>query len=336
MLRRTLHGLCFFGAWVLLLVPFFVLSDNTAPVFPEIRIRRELLQSRAEEIEALSFGTSHARALDFGVLGIDGMHFWNASADLHEAAFLIDELVPTVPGLRCVFVALSPYNLVLDNAVMARHYRRRELYARTLSARFISGDLRQFVAGKMAPLVREDHWSGVLMALARAKPSAAVYADGALGPRFTSTMPLDTLVRHATERARRHEAQRRQVLNGHPGAAAAGEAALTNIIERSGMHDAAVVLYTPPYHESYVNALEDGALDGVRDRALSLARKYDHVTYADHSRDPAFRDVPDYFYNSDHMNVQGAREFSRQLKQALRGTEADVCIPGIRSTAVSE
>lgn len=322
-------GIAFIGVWGVILAGLTFASERMAPVHELMKIRRASLEQRANEVRALSLGNSHAAGLDFSQLGLPGFHFWRTGGDMHEAAFLAEELLPALPNVQCIFVSLSPYSLHGDNGAPTRRShaaRRREVYARTASARHIEGDRTSFVLGKLSPLVRDDHWRQVLIAIKGQKRPARILDDGApIGSTSTGTMSVDSLTAHGVRTAARHEVWIADVLSARPAAAFGGMRALDKLIHAatgSGLH---VVLYTPPYHHSYLNAIPRQRLEETRTAGNALAARYDRVAYVDFSDSPHFAATPTLFRDSGHLNAPGAADFSRRLALALRAGPAAEC-----------
>jgi hypothetical protein len=329
MQRIASKGLLFITIWIVLLATLVAASERVAPIYEPMKLKRTLLQERAKEVEALSLGNSHGQALDFATLGVAGFNFRQGGGDLYEAAFIAHEVVPELPALRCVFVTLSPYSIHADNGAptgVSRASRRRELYARTLSREYIEGDRTYFILGKLSPLVRDDHWKQVLLALTGRKPVMRIREDGTLIRRSTPrTIPAESLAAHGERSARRHEAFVREVLRVRPSAAGGGIHALEALIGTAAAREVLVILYTPPYHESYLRAMAAGRLSEVVAAGADLSKRYENVVYTDFSRSDMFAGRPDLFADSNHLNADGARMFSRLLAEHLRATRGTDC-----------
>ena len=328
---RTLLGIgAFGGMWLGVLVGLGILGETLAPVHPEITARRALIERSAADITALSLGSSHARAIDFPSMEIEGFHLSRSSGDIHEAAFLLEEMLPRLPALRCVLLPLSPFLLTLDNGAPTTRDRsalRRELYVRTGSLRYIDGDLRPFVAGKLAPVARPDHWRGVINRFRGFPPGGTVEPDGAIPhPDQLRTISRDSLRVHGAAAARLHHELSMESLSLRPDVRSRSIRALGTVIEQAGERGVHVFLYTPPYHAAYLVALPDDAMRRERSLGSNLSRRYAHVSYVDYAAHPAFTNEDRYFHNSDHLNRYGATDFSRML--ARPGGVADPAICG--------
>ena len=321
MLRIAMKGIVFVGIWVLLLASLVAASESVAPIYERMKTRRALLQKHANEIHTLSLGTSHAQAIDFRELGTNGFHFWQGGADLHEASFLAREVVPTLPALQCVFISMSPYALHGDNGVPTSENRvsiRRELYSATSSKNFIEGDRNVFIAGKLAPLLRDDHWKNVVLALG-GRRSERILENGAIERLNPGrTMSTDSLERDAVRTARRHEATIQEVFRAKPSAEYGGKRALDALFASSALKGLTIVLYTAPLHTSYIRAIPAVRLQEPRAVGAELSRSFENVVYADFSDAALFSGRADLFRDSNHLNEAGARLFSRMLAGRLR------------------
>lgn len=305
--------------WILCLAGLYGLSEWVDPVYPRMKARRELARVRATELEAVSLGNSHAGAIDFETLDMKGLHLWNPGGDLHEAAFILGEMLPRLPAARCVMVGLSPYMLAADNAV-ARRDIRYQIYARTLSLRHLEGDIGHWLGGKLSPVARTDNWKGVLRSFR--VPRSEFEIDGLLiRADSIATLPPDSLAQHARSRAMLHRGFATDALAARPETPQRSIARLEEIVGLAAARGIGVVLFTPPYTPAFLDALEPDALPAIRAVAARVARDHPGVEYFDASTDPRFRRSPNFFMDGDHLNRIGARAFSTQLRSRNREHE---------------
>lgn len=135
----------------------------------EVSVKRiEDVVANRTRLEALSMGSSHARAVDFAYLDLDGREMGMAWGDAAEAEFKIPTLAPRMPRLRVVFLSLSYFTFHWSNA-HAGHPRylasRRLFYSTTPFLRWTPGDFDTFVEGKTYWIAPPDNWYWVLAPL---------------------------------------------------------------------------------------------------------------------------------------------------------------------------
>ena len=75
------RGACFLAIGLILMGSLAMLS-NVAPVYPEMHARRSMIREHGRSIEVLSFGASHAGAVDFEETGFRA-HLQGKRAELH-------------------------------------------------------------------------------------------------------------------------------------------------------------------------------------------------------------------------------------------------------------
>jgi small GTP-binding protein len=317
-------GLSFVAVGMAMLAALAAASEWLDPVYGEMKERRSLVRARGGEVEAISIGNSHAGAISFEALGMRGMHLWRSGGDIHEAAFLMGELMPDLPAARCVLLPLSPYILDNDNAVRTNldpRSRRRELYARTPSLRHLEGDWKELVAGKVSPVVRPDNWMGVVRRKNRGRP--LVRPDG-FPTRADSiaVVPVDSIAAVARRRAAVHRQRAMDLRTAATDPFARASARLDGIAAAAAARGMGLVLYSPPYTPEYLQALESEAVAAVRRAGADVASRHPHVLYLDATAHPDLAPIRAYFRDGDHLNRQGARAFSAMLLAHLDGTGA--------------
>jgi hypothetical protein len=330
MMMIAKRGLIFLALWLVLLAAIAAVGEQVAPIYEPMKIRRALLRERASEIHALSIGSSHAQALDFSQLGVTGFHFWQDGGDLHESTFLAREVMPQLPALQCIFVSFSPYSIHGDNGAptrVSRAQQRREIYARTMSREHLEGDGRLFLTGKLAPLLRDDHWKPVVLWLAGRKQAEPMTKDGApIRARFNQSMREDSLERAGTLAASQMESIIVEVVRVRPSAKGAGLRAVEDLLNLAAATGHYVVLYSTPLHESFLRAIPALRLEEMRSAAQDLSMRHRNVVYVDYSNAEPFASRPDLFADSNHLNARGARVFSRMLADQLHAGPAAPCV----------
>lgn len=306
----------FVGGAALALGAVYAVSEAVDPVYPEMKARVDMFHARAPALQAVSVGNSHTRALDFATLGVRGVHFWEGGQDAFESAFLARYAAERAPRLRYVLFTASYGVERLDHAgITSRDVTRlrREIYARTAPLRFIPGDGGLWVGARFAPIVRPDHWHGVITRLHRPRRVVRLGDDGSLYQPPRPPLSRDSLAAHAARRAAHQAAMSAESMESDsttPVRVIAEMEALARDLRERGVQ---LVLYTPPYHETYLHRLQPNAAAGTR-RALAPVLRHPNVVWMDFGTHPAFNGRDDLFHDSDHMNHAGARAFSALLR----------------------
>ena len=330
MMQIARMGSVFVGIWLVLLLTIAGVGERIAPVHEEMKLRRAAIRENANKFTAVSLGSSHARAVDFAGMGIEGFYFWRSSGDLHETAFLAREMMSKLPNLQCVFISLSPYSIHVDNATPAVGNllsRRRELYGGTTSFDYIPGDRNAYLAAKLARLARDDHWKYVFLRLA-GRPALRVLDNGYISiPRFNTSMSVAGLEMHGARVARSHEGLLQQILRANPSATDSGRRALEELLSAAAANGTSIVLYTSPLRDTYIRAIPSVRLEEAREAGIGLSGRFNNVFYADFATAEPFASRPELFMDSNHLNAAGARLFSRILAERLREEGASACVP---------
>jgi hypothetical protein len=298
--------------------------------FADYRSQVRHLLAESDAITAVTLGNSHNEAIDFDALGMRGFHLWRPGGDLEEASYLASTLLPRLPKLRRVFLAVSYGMFRVENGDSNdRAVVRREMYAAVPSSRMLSGDLKSWVVGKLHPylqldlVARSDHWEGVAGALLpgdrrpRLQHAPRDEYGQYVRPAYLRCVapPTAALGALATERVRKVLGTN-GAADRHTGARAV--AALRDVLRTMAARGVQVVLYTPPYTQAYTRAFPPAVRDETTATARRLARQFG-AQYLDLSMDPRFTTRTELFTNTDHLNRCGAEEFSVALRTSLGG-----------------
>lgn len=296
------------------------LSKRYPPSFEERAAveRVEAVTGNLERIEALSVGNSHARAIDFDGMQLEGREIglpWNDAA---ETEFQIRTLAPKMPRLRTVFIALSYFSFHWANEHGEEDrllIGRRLFYAATPYPRWMRGDLDNFVVGKSYWLARPDNWQMVLWPLLGRNPEEAQEREYYLDR--TNVNSDAELSQHAESRVARTLTAMSVIQQNHPDVAAQTYASLSGTIRLLRERGVRVVLFTPPYYHRY-RALYAGEPTLPEMKRLTERLRAEHgVEYYDFSEDELSLE-PENFRDSDHLNFRGKERFTQRLAAAMR------------------
>ena len=293
----------------------WAVSEAADPVYPRLAAALAEFRRDAAGVRVVTVGNSHAGAIDLAVLGREGIHLWSHGQDVFEAVRLAEHAASGAPRLRYVLLTASPGSEWANNAVVGTRDRtglRRELYARVPGPP-IEGDLSLWVRGRLAPVVRPDHWRGVVRRAVRGPRPAPLAAGTAPPGRLTP----DSMARTGASAALRHGATRADTRRLAPGTARRAARDLDGLARTLAARGATLVLYAPPYHESYLRSGDPAAAEGSRALARALARRHRNVVWLDFSDDSGFSGRYDLFLDGDHLNRQGALRFSALVRTCL-------------------
>jgi hypothetical protein len=317
-LRFVAGGALVFGA-------AYLASEAVDPVSPTLGARVALLRERAPVVEAVNVGNSHGGAVEFAELGLQGMHFAAAGQDAFEAAYLTRYAAAKAPRLRYVLFAATYGVQRKDHAVLGgtdMRERRRNLYVRTPFQGPMPGDLDLWFTGMLAPVVRDDHWKGVVSRPFRPHARVRLTEDGRTVAPASPPLTPDSLLRHGASAGALHRALGDETMELAPGTPARVAGRLDDLAWELGARNVALVFYTPPYHEAYRRTHDPAVLAETRAILQRIAARHPNVVWLDYSADPRFAGRDALFSNSDHLNRAGGRAFSRLLHECLRAAPA--------------
>ncbi len=327
-MHRWWTGLRFLGGAALLLAAAWGASELLDPVYPATRASMAAFRERSSQVEVVTVGNSHSRAVSFAALRMPGVHFWLDGQDAFEAGFLARYAAERAPRLRYVLLSAS-YDFNYHENTMAgsvdRSGPRREIYGRTPTLGYLPGDFSLWAGAKVAPVVRPDHWRGVARRLLR--PSVRVRGPVTGWDDAPSPVPSDeALARYGLMRATQQRDGKREAIALDPaisGRVVGSLERLARELRGRGIH---LVLYTPPYHESFRGHFPHGA-DELRGALTPLLQRNQNTVWLDFSADTAFTAHRELFFNSSHLSPRGSKVFSARLGECLRRLSAAAALP---------
>jgi hypothetical protein len=321
-------GAAFVAGAVLVTGAAYAVSEAADPVYPQLRARLELLRERSAALEAVSVGNSHNRAIDFEALGMHGVHLWRPGHDVFEAGFLGRHAAGKAPRLRHVLLSASYGFQRANNAVSGTHgASRRELYARLPLRRPIDGGLDAWVSGAVAPVARLDHWRGVVRRVRRPAPPVRMAADGGAADPLRGPLTADSVDRLGAQRAAIHRRFAAETMARAPGTPRRVARELDHLARGLEARGITLVLYTPPYHESYLRERDPAILAEGRAVLLYVARRNPNVVWLDFSEERSFARRHELFRDGEHLTAGGARRFSALLRGCLLSVREPAAAP---------
>ena len=287
------------------------------------------LQAGADQVKAVTLGNSHSDSIDYSVLGIEGKSLAFAAADLFEIEKYAAYQEENLPGLQTVFIAISYYSFVRDNAELeSLRSRRIRFYSMVPVSSPIQGDFPNFLLGRLESythvmsVARSDNWKGVWQGLFYGPSLEPFPYDGVETLSEwgeCSHYSNEQLDAHALEIAGRNVSSSMEMAAAHPGLEQDAFDALSRTIERLQSRGIHVILFTPPYYRSYSEYFEEQGpmiIEQWRQATDRLQEIY-QVPYYDLSMDAEIISHPELFYNSDHLSECGRKVFSEKLLEQM-------------------
>lgn len=338
--RRRVCMFVFFGVVLFALVTTLgkrLINNNavalhgSANELAELRVAKLLEQPSA--YTALAIGNSHTLAIDFETLEVDGYYLWHEGRDLFEIEYQLAQLLPQLENLETVYVPVSYFLFDWDTAAQeALTQDRIIMYRSTLGTWPIATDRRNFVSAvlqKAMPVnaeVRDVYLSGLGFQLAQTlgipytqEGRYQLRADGLLdqphwhGCGYMEPDALETFTREKTVYG--HLLALEEIKSTRPDVRQDSYDALLRLSNFAAAHNIELVLFTPPYTDSYNRLIGEDVITGM-ETLIQQAQLETGLTYVDFSRTDLSFDHT-LFMDSDHMNKCGAQAFSAQLKDAL-------------------
>jgi hypothetical protein len=333
--RSAGDAIRFIAGAVAVFAAVYAFSERMDPVNQALRARVELLETRGDVVEAIAVGNSHGGTIEFEEMGMDGILFTGAGQDAFEGTFISRYALSQAPRLQVVLFT-APYGLTgKDHSVVGSadlRARRRHMYARIPLHGYLPGDRTNWIGGLVAPVVRDDHWSGVVREIVQPLPPTRVADDG----RVVTPIPLqppdaDSLARYGPRIVAEHTRVGREMLSIDPSIPERVAAALDLLARDLASRNVPLVFFTPPYHESYLGGQNAEVNAEARSTLERLVAEHPNALWFDYSDDPRFIGKAELFNNSDHLNTAGGRLFSRMLRECLRATLEGEMAKGVES-----
>ena len=274
----------------------------------EYSAKKDLLERRAHEVEVLVMGSSHAY---YGImpdeLGRPAFNLAAVSQSLFYDRALVEKYLDQLPALKMVILPVSYFTpgYQVDDSI--EHWRGHVYYYvygqhnrnwhKDCSARnFFAYYLYDTQLGGPGPVftgkVRDclgDYdlsggWTNRVMSTTSQKP-LSLAEDGPVA-----------LKRHRVLMKPPHYPE--------------NEAILEDLVKRLKSRGIKPILISMPTTHYYRDGM-DAALHQRMQDILNRVSSENGIPYLDYEADPRFVDAD--FYNSDHLNLAGARKFSRLL-----------------------
>jgi hypothetical protein len=284
--------------------------------------QRKIAQIQAvdEDLEVLVIGNSHASALDPRYLNVTGATLARAGGDLLEARYTLESLVPGLPKLNTVYVAVSYYTFLTDNGAGGGiDLRRASLYRTVPSWRVIQGDWPNYVVGKtqailpLQSVARPDNWRPVVEELLSETHGSV--------PRPVPTNLQGDRNDECDDRSQYLDSQAQERL-AHidtikitPELERGIYRSLVDTVVFLKSEGIRVIFFTPTYWKGYNQLYQTLAPEHITKLKSNMRRLQQEfgVEYYDMSRYAAFESDATLFLDSNHFNACGRQVFTEQL-----------------------
>lgn len=321
-----------FGFWIISYA-LTGIANNLAPIQvydeSETQALHTLLENK-DTVQSISIGNSHSAAIDFATFGLRGQNLARAGTDLFEVELYSRSVVPQLPKLETVFISVSYFSFSNNNVLLDDTRNLRiSLYSILPSWKPLPGDLDAFLLGKfnryfhVMSIARPDNWENVFTnALERKRPVeyAPAWSMKTKTPwgecAHFSAQEIDEIGKDIGYKAATSYLRYKEI---DPSIPLKSKQALINTIQMIQARGVRVVLFTPPYHQSYNERFQETApeiIESMRNTLDEIQAKTG-VEYYDAAALPQFSTRPELFYNSDHLNQCGMRAFSAYLKEKM-------------------
>ncbi len=198
---------------------------------------------------------------------------------------------------------------------------RKSYYKSIPSFEWVKGDFKNFIQSKLHSIIREDHWKGVIYNAVKNQLNISnpneYYEIDKYG-QYTSDLVF-TYKNHDSLDILAKNIQVPDYLNSCKTMAFFKNDiqvntynCLISIIKYLRQRNIMLIFITTPVYKAFTEYYDKEYIILMRRDMTQLQSKY-NIEYYDFSRDTTFSYNNKFFYNSDHLNKMGAKEFSKKL-----------------------
>ena len=322
------------------LILFVGLALLAREIFPVVPYAYQTINNRSNDDapRIATLGNSHARAISFETLNIQGVDLWIGGSDLFETNQMAQKIIDDVPSAHTLLIAFSPGLLYLNSSYRHLSYGFCQSSSRTKVYQIqptgywslIDGDLIGWFCTHVT-LVRlygnwEYLWRKLHCVIELKKGCFAAKPPGRL---IDLKKPFRK--KYVDRRAKMHEKRIRSSLKHAPNTFNRTLSTLTDLVSYATRKGVNVVLYDSPTSQAYrIN---------INQRLADLKTTYEPeqrfgnwyssmkkagacVYYIKNlwNTDSDGRQRG-WYQNADHLNKAGAVEFSARLAPTLRSIQ---------------
>jgi len=295
-------------------------GDSLSPLYRDPEFTALMDRLGGPDPAYLALGNSHATAIEFTDLGVDGQRLWKPDADFFELEALFEGISSRFPGIRTVLVPVSLEFLYIDHAG-TDHYTRFETYDHLYDLSYFTllpDELLGWPKWLASFVRRPDRWRGVKRALFCREPGCAATREKGI-PILEAP-----LLRADARSAADHILSMAGPRLGQDSALRDGLDALGRLVRTAERHGIRVILFDSPVSTIYREEMEeqlrgrgvdphqaatsfDRWLRGTLDESPCLYYLDTIWHQGTDGREAAF------YRDSIHLSAAGARLFSQRL-----------------------
>lgn len=300
---------CFLYIAILAIV---VLSLNLIVPNPYKKERQKIedIIEYPSKYKSFAFGRSHAASLNYDYYKKKGLNFALGGRDLASIEYMIQYLIPRCDSLEEIFIFVSYTSLYFDNTAMSAgnlNDARKELYYTIPTSYPIDyTDINNFIFGKILTFVQADHGQKMLKKNINEDEEKGEY----------KILSKREMIKSGKDQARRDILDKENSLLYNNKIVRDNSLRLKNIISFCKQNKVNVYLIQAPYYHTYNDFVPEDIIYEVDSvvRDISSSMK---VPYYDFSNDERFKYSILLFQNSDHLNSEGKKEFTKLLNKII-------------------
>lgn len=211
--------------------------------------------------------------------------------------------------------------LEVKNRIIDRSSIRKELYNSFNNFTWIENDFNNYLNSKLSRLIRRDSWRKIFTSLIKDKSKENNkifdrYGQG-VAQRFFKTLSHDSLCFGAKYNdIPRYQAVQNLSKGNNSKIEEKIYSKIVSIINYLNQKNIKIIFYTPPYYKCFNQYFDKKSIETMRELMLKFKNNYD-IEYYNFSHDSIISSDNKLFFNSDHLNKEGARRFSIKLKKKL-------------------
>ncbi len=301
--------------------------------------KQRYFELQADKIEALALGVSHTRAINFPSLGIPGFSYHDPGSDLQTVAEKYRAIAPLTPNLKYILLAINPGYLHFIQSDKKRAQKEVFVHANYPKYSNFNGPLywnllfhypkrmlwklRKNFRKKITLLIPHLEVSNRHLPCQLKKSRKIDHEDGFIGGYFDeyadgkclNELAIATVNIHAglilnTRIQQENFKTNKQTMT-----------AMTAMIQGLATNQHKLILFIPPFTAEYYDhrLWEETKLEQQNYlQELALEPNVLFVDYHDLFYQRNYVELNTLFYDDNHLGLNGAREFSKILGEAIK------------------